>query len=124
MRRPLNIPAILLSALAMGVWVGASFHVSSQPLTYSQSGATCQTCCNLIASLSKQSKKTRISNSSAVERSECAACLAGALVQTTPDSGQFTAFELSIPSDTTMCIEGVRIASNIHSLPLGRGPPA
>ncbi len=83
MRRKLNIPAAFLTALALGVWVGASWHSAAQPLSFTQSGATCSACCRLVAALSK-SKTPQIDATNSSENPECAACLAGALVNDVP----------------------------------------
>src|SRR5437868_7041596 len=124
MRRKLNTPAIFLCALAMGAWVGASLHLSSQPITLTQSGATCQSCYNVLAFISKQSKKPQIVASNAIDRSACAVCVAGALVQDTPATSFAVSFETTTPSDTAPIMESVRLSAHTHSHPPERGPPA
>ncbi|MEI6233206.1 MAG: hypothetical protein WCT04_09145 [Planctomycetota bacterium] len=122
MRRKLNTPAIFLCALALGAWVGASFHfTSSQQLTASQS---CGACCSFIASISKTSAKPQLNAASISDESTCAACLAGALVYHAPVTTHVELFESSIPSDTTVLASGVRIEVHIHAHPPERGPPA
>lgn len=124
MRTKLNTPAILLCALAMGVWVGASLHSSSQPLALTSSGSSCQSCCNLLAAISKKSNKTQIVALTSQPGTDCAACLAGALVHDSPAAQDVFSFQCSTPRDRTATLKSVRLTAQHHAHPPERGPPA
>jgi hypothetical protein len=107
----------------MGVWVGASLHSSSQPLSLTASGSTCRSCCNLLASIAKKSAKTQIAAPTSEQLTECAACLAGALVQDAPASQTVAAIELSTPREIATVLKTVRLSAHNHAHPPERGPP-
>jgi hypothetical protein len=121
MRRKLNIPAVFLTALALGMWVGASWHSAAQPLSFAASGAACSTCC---CSASKQSKKVQVSTAQSCDSDACAVCLAGALVYDAPVAVTLVASVFAAPADSTSPLESTHFSAPVHSHPPERGPPA
>ena len=122
MRTKLSIPAVFLTALALGVWVGASWHSASQPIAIS--GAGCSACCRIAASVVKESKKTQISAVSSAACGECAACLAGALVYDAPTISTVALAPNIAPRDSSSRMESIALSAHIHAHPPERGPPA
>ena len=124
MKRKLNVPAIFLCALAMGAWVGASLHTSTQIFSSTQSGATCGSCCSLLASIAKSTKKVQIQSSAVASKSECGVCLAGALVYDAPAVAIVSALNANSPFDVAPVLRTIRLSAHNHAHPPERGPPA
>src|SRR6185295_18213010 len=82
MSRKLRIPGLFLCALALGVWIGASWHTAAQPLGLSGSGDTCGSCCRFGSA--KQNKEKRAQLKAGDRATICAVCQAGVLVQDAP----------------------------------------
>ena len=124
MKRKLNVPAIFLCALAMGAWVGASLHTSTQILALSRTNVTCGSCCSLLASIAKSTKKTQIQATSAAAKSECGVCLAGALVYDAPAVAVVSTLNANSPLDVAPVLKTIRLSAHNHAHPPERGPPA